>query len=93
MSPDADFASCVLPLINKLPDKYREAIEFVDLGNGRQTSLAEQAGLSVSAAKSRVQRGRKLLKDLILRCCRIELDGFNRVVSMDRIDKKPKDCC
>ena len=63
--PESDFGACVLPLVNKLPDKYREAVEFVDPFGGRRTTLAHQPGLNVSAAKSRVQRSRKMLKDWI----------------------------
>ena len=91
--PEADFSECVLPLINKLPDKYREAVEFVDLQGRRQAALAAKVGLSVSAAKSRVQRGRKMLKDSVLGCCHVELDNFNHVVSMERINKNQNECC
>lgn len=91
--PEVDFGACVLPLVNKLPEKYREAVEFVDVHGGRQTALAHKTGLSDSAAKSRVQRGRKMLKESILNCCRVELDNFNRIVAMDRMDKNRKECC
>jgi RNA polymerase sigma-70 factor (ECF subfamily) len=42
--PEAGFSECVLPLINKLPDKYREAVEYVDLQGGRQAALAAKPG-------------------------------------------------
>ena len=91
--PEVDFGACVLPLVNTLPEKYRKAVEFVDVHGGRQTALAHQIGLSDSAAKSRVQRGRKMLKDSILNCCRVELDHLNRIVAMDRVKKNRKECC
>ena len=40
--------------------------------NITQKELSEQLGISVSGAKSRVQRGRKMLKDMILDCCSLE---------------------
>ena len=91
--PETDFGECVLPLVYKLPNKYREAVEFVDLQGGRQTELAAKNGLSVSAAKSRVQRGRKMLKDSVLDCCHVELDNLNHVISMDRTNKNHSECC
>ena len=31
--------------------------------------VAEELNISVSGAKSRVQRGRKMIKEIILKCC------------------------
>ena len=37
-------------------------------------------GTSLSGMKSRVQRGRKQIKDMLLACCRMELDRHGGVV-------------
>ena len=39
-----------------------------------QQAAAERMGISLSGMKSRVQRGRKQLKQLLDECCLIELD-------------------
>ena len=69
----------VRSLVRLLPPAYREAIVLVDFKGMQQKTLAEKLGLSVSAVKSRVQRGRKMLKDLFLECCHIELDKSGNV--------------
>jgi len=90
---ETDFDRCLSPLIDSLPAKYREAVKFVDIDGRRQTELAEKTGLSVSAAKSRAQRGRKMLKDAILNCCHVELDNFNNVVALEPNDTDREKCC
>jgi RNA polymerase sigma-70 factor (ECF subfamily) len=39
-----------------------------------QTEAATRAGISISGMKSRVQRGREQLRQMLVRCCEIELD-------------------
>jgi RNA polymerase sigma-70 factor (ECF subfamily) len=41
-------------------------------------AAADALGLSVSGAKSRVQRGRALLRARLLRCCAVEVDARGR---------------
>ena len=89
---DDDFSDCLLPLVDNLPDKYQDAIRFVDIGGGKQTELAADTGLTVSAAKSRVQRGRHMLKEAILGCCLVERDGLQNVTALDS-GKCGTDCC
>jgi RNA polymerase sigma-70 factor (ECF subfamily) len=42
--------------------------------------VAEELGLSLSGAKSRVQRARRKLRAALLSCCRFELDRFGNVL-------------
>lgn len=64
-----ELLKCVQPMITELPEKYKIALQQCDLEGVSQKELAEQMKISHSAAKSRVQRGRKLLKNLLLECC------------------------
>ena len=82
-----ELTNCIRPFLNQLPEKYREAIEIVDLQGRSQKELAQQLGLSHSAVKSRVQRGRRLLKAKFEECCRCELDMRGNVVDYE---VKPK---
>ncbi len=43
--------------------------------------VAAGLGISLTAAKSRVQRARHLLRGMLDRCCRFEFDRRGRVVS------------
>jgi RNA polymerase sigma-70 factor (ECF subfamily) len=48
-----------------------------------QHEAAKQVGLSVSGMKSRVQRGRQMLKTLLLEYCQIELDCRGSVINCE----------
>jgi RNA polymerase sigma-70 factor (ECF subfamily) len=80
---DAEVASCLRPLIERLPDPYREALVMTELDGKTQRELAHAAGLSLSGAKSRVQRGREQLKALLLACCHVEFDRRGGVIAYE----------
>lgn len=66
--------------LKSLPPIYREAIVLTDFKGMTQKSLAEKLNLSVSAAKSRVQRARAMLKELFMQCCHYEFDKFGSII-------------
>lgn len=72
---EESLAGCLTPLLARIPDTYRAALELTDLGDLTQGQAAAQLELSTSGMKSRVQRGRRMLRDEITKCCRIELDA------------------
>lgn len=74
---------CVLPFINKLPEKYRDALIASEIENQSQKQLAEKLDISYSGAKSRVQRGREKLKDLLQDCCNFEHDSYGNLIQSD----------
>jgi RNA polymerase sigma-70 factor, ECF subfamily len=61
-------------MIRSLPHGYREAVQLAEIDGLSQQAVADRLGLSLSGAKSRVQRGRKMLKDVLNGCCRFEFD-------------------
>jgi RNA polymerase sigma-70 factor, ECF subfamily len=73
--PEEALATCLAPLLARVPDAYRQALELTDLAGMSQPQAAALLGLSVSGMKSRVQRGRRLLRAEVGRCCRVELDA------------------
>ncbi len=60
--------------IDALPEPYREALLATEFDGLTQQELANRAGISLSGAKSRVQRAREKLKRLLLECCHLEFD-------------------
>lgn len=66
-------SSCIKPLLQELPDKYRIPLELSELESMSQKDIAIKLGLSLSGAKSRVQRGRSKLRDIMLACCDFEI--------------------
>ena len=77
---EAEVAGWLRPMIDELPAKYREALLLADLEGLTQQALAARLGVSLSGAKSRVQRGREKLRALMLACCRLEFDRSGRIV-------------
>lgn len=77
------------PMVASLPPAYREAIQRVELDGLSQVDLASELGLSVAGAKSRVQRGRKLLREQLLACCHLEFDRRGGVIDW----KSRASCC
>ena len=63
---------CLRPMFDCLPEKYRQAMILSELDGLSQQAVADQLGLSLSGAKSRIQRGRVKLKDILTDCCNIE---------------------
>ncbi len=76
-----ELSACLRPLLKGLSADQRDALEMVDLAGMTQADAAQQAGVSLSGMKSRVQRGRRRLAELLGQCCALILDG--RGVPMD----------
>ena len=87
--PDADgprqeLARCLAPLIRELPEPYREALTLTDLGKLSQVEAAEVVGLSVPGMKSRVQRARAQVYELLTGCCAVALDESRHITDVQR---------
>jgi RNA polymerase sigma-70 factor (ECF subfamily) len=83
-----ELAACMRPLLDRLPPEQRRALELTDLDGLTQNDAAAREGVSVSGMKSRVQRGRRRLAELLGRCCELTLDA--RGMPMDYT--APPDC-
>lgn len=68
----AELAQCLEPLIDGLPETYRAALRLAELEGLPQKDVAHRLGISLSGAKSRVQRGRAKLRERLLACCHVE---------------------
>ncbi len=69
-----------LRTIYSLPEPYRDAVVLTGLEGLTQKELAERLGISLSGAKSRVQRGRIQLKRMLNECCNFEFDRRGKVI-------------
>ena len=67
-------------MIYSLPEPYREAIVLTELEGLTQQALGNRLGISLSGAKSRVQRGRGQLKQMLDECCTFEFDRRGKVI-------------
>jgi RNA polymerase sigma-70 factor (ECF subfamily) len=80
-------AACLRPLLEQLPEPYREAVQLAELEGMTQRAIAQELGLSVSGLKSRVQRGRRKLKELLQTCCQIQMDAVGNVIEYEMKDR------
>jgi RNA polymerase sigma-70 factor (ECF subfamily) len=88
--PDAtqELIPSVWEFIDILPESYRQPLILSDFEGLAQQEIADRLGLSLSGAKSRVQRARVKLKDLFLDCCHFELDRRGNI-----LDYYPRQVC
>ena len=71
--------ACLPRVLSELSAADREAITACDLQGMSQADFAKATGLSLSAAKSRLQRARLKLKALMSVACQVSLDDTGRV--------------
>jgi RNA polymerase sigma-70 factor, ECF subfamily len=72
---EARLAPCLTGMIGRLAEPYRTAVELTSLRGLTQADAARGAGISLSGMKSRVQRGREQLRQMLVRCCEIDVDA------------------
>jgi RNA polymerase sigma-70 factor (ECF subfamily) len=70
----AELAPCLTAMVQRLPEPYRTAIALTSVQGLTQAEAAKHVGISFSGMKSRVQRGREQLRQMLVRCCEISVD-------------------
>lgn len=80
-----EMSACMLNLINKLPEIYKDALLKTDLGKLTQREYAQILGLSYSGAKTRVQRARSELHELFKHCCTIQADIYGNIIDYEKL--------
>ncbi|NYE58412.1 RNA polymerase sigma factor SigZ [Carboxydothermus ferrireducens] len=87
-----EIAQCLKNMIVHLPDPYRQAILLTEYHGFTQKEVSEKLGLSVSGVKSRVQRARKMLKNMLLNCCNLEFDRLGNIIDYQHRSSNCKYC-
>ena len=70
---------CLPRVLSELSPEDREAIVFCDIQGVTQRAFAERLGLSLPAAKSRVQRARQRLRNQLADACQLTFDAEGKV--------------
>ena len=73
---------------NEMAAEDCEALCLTELGGMSQKDYAKKTGISYSGAKSRVQRAKLKLKDLLMKCCHYQFDKYGTVIGI-----YPAGCC
>jgi len=87
-----EIASWFLPMINRLPDRYRQALMLSEVDGLTQKEVALKQGLSLSGAKSRIQRVRAMVRKMLLDCCHFDFDRQGKVMEYQPKDKSCPEC-
>jgi RNA polymerase sigma-70 factor, ECF subfamily len=88
-----DLGPCVKALMDRLPEKYRQSLAMTELEGRTQEEMGTELGLSFSGAKSRVQRARSRMRDLLLDCCRFEFDRRGNILDYQPQSQSSPNCC
>jgi len=75
--------------VESLPAPYREALVMYEMKGVSQKDIAGQLGISYVNARSRVQRGRQMIKKNLTDCCTFHVDKYGNIIEYNR---KTKDC-
>lgn len=76
-------AAYVARLLTELPPTSRQAVMQADMASVSQKHLSQTWGVSYAAAKSRVQRARRQLRQQFERRCFAVTDNLNRVIGCE----------
>lgn len=79
--------SWLRPMAEDLPEAYRRALLMADFEGYSQQAVAEALGLTLSGAKSRIQRARALLGDTLRACCEVDFGPDARATAFRRLDR------
>ncbi len=87
-----EISTCLKPMLESLPPPYRDALRLSEIDGLKVKQVAEILGLSLSGAKSRVQRGRAMILDLLTDCCHFERDHRGTMVGYEPRNSDCSDC-
>ncbi len=87
-----EISTCLKPMLESLPVPYRDALKLSELDGLKQKQVAARLGLSLSGAKSRIQRGRAMILELLTDCCHFELDHRGTMVGYEPRNADCTDC-
>lgn len=88
----AELTPCLQRMVELLPEPYRGALKMADFEGRGQQEVADLTGVSLSGAKSRVQRARTMLREMLHDCCQITRDGRGSVLDFERTERSARYC-
>jgi len=90
---DSMAQACLPRVLSELDPQDREAIELCDLQGMPQAEYARLKGLGLPAAKSRVQRARRRMREHMTQACQVRFDDAGRVDDFVPRPPAPDTCC
>lgn len=87
-----ELSNCVLPFVNLLPADYQTIMKLSELENVSQKEIAKRLDLNYTTVRSKVQRGRLKLKNLIADCCTVIQGGKGGIIDYKKKNNCKEDC-
>lgn len=87
-----ELQDCLTPFIQSLPTIYKDAVVLSEVEGLKQKEVAKRLGLSESGAKSRIQRGRELIKQHFIDCCHFHLGNDGKLKGEHYHDHESWNC-
>ena len=70
--------------VDALPENYREAVVLYEMKGLSQKEIADRLGISYTNARSRIQRGRQLIKKKLTDCCIFNVDVYGNIIDFQK---------
>lgn len=87
-----ELSTCIAPFIKALPDESAHILEEIELNNMTQKDYAAANNINYSTLKTRVQKARKQLRELVEDCCHLTLDKNGNIIEFQQKGKSCRGC-
>ncbi|MFC5045398.1 sigma-70 family RNA polymerase sigma factor [Aquimarina hainanensis] len=81
-NPGQELSNCIGAFVQQLPEEYRELLILSELKEVPQKEIAAQLNMNYVTVRSKVQRGRKKLKQLFEGCCVVLQGGKGSIMDV-----------
>lgn len=88
----SEIKSCLNSFIKILPDKYRDSVKLSELRGIKHKEVAKRLNISLPAAKSRILRGKEMIKQHFIDCCKFKLNESGKLVGGDWPNENCTEC-
>lgn len=79
-----EISTCMNLLLQKLPDKYKEPLAMYEFKGMKHREISKKLNISLSGSKTRIQRAREKLREVLIECCEIESDVYGNIVEYEQ---------
>lgn len=87
-----ELSHCAAHMIGQMPRPYQDALRLSDLDGASQREVARRQSISLSGVKSRVQRARQQLRQMVLDCCTVARDARGSVMDYQTTQRSARYC-
>jgi len=87
-----EIKGCLNSFVNLLPEKYRDSLELSDIRGYKHKEVADKLNISLPAVKSRILRGKEMIKQHFIDCCKFKLDDNGKLIGGDWPNENCEKC-